>query len=58
MNRPDERPYLSGPAMWAAVRSRAKNAVKSSESSPHDLLRQFVYTRLLARVFSSEPAQG
>ncbi|MDN5853450.1 MAG: nucleotidyl transferase AbiEii/AbiGii toxin family protein [Actinomycetia bacterium] len=58
MNQPDKRPYPSGPAMWAAVRSRAKNAAKSSESSPNDLLRQFVYTRLLARVFSSESAHG
>jgi Nucleotidyl transferase AbiEii toxin, Type IV TA system len=56
MTRPPDRPYASPEALRAAVTARARAALR--EDSPFtvaQLLRQFAYGRLLARVFTDDP---
>lgn len=43
--------YASGVAMWSAVVARAKAASKETGRPVDQLVRQFLYERLLARVF-------
>lgn len=47
-----EKPYPNGLAMWSAASARAKAAAQTSGRSAHDLMKEFVYERLLARVFA------
>ncbi len=45
-------PYATGRDLWEAVIARAKTAARSTGRPSNELLREFVYERLLARVFA------
>ncbi|GAA4283389.1 hypothetical protein GCM10022261_09200 [Brevibacterium daeguense] len=43
--------YSSGRAIWSAATDRAKNISKKTGAPVNEILRRFIYERLLARVF-------
>lgn len=47
-----EKQYATGSAMWTGVSARAKVAAKASGRRADELMREFVFERLLARVFA------
>lgn len=56
MTRPPGKPYASPNALRAAVAARANTAARADPRfTVQQLLRQFAYARLLARVFTLEP---
>ncbi|WP_328291508.1 nucleotidyl transferase AbiEii/AbiGii toxin family protein [Kineococcus sp. NBC_00420] len=48
-------PYRDGTALWRALTARARTAAADSSRPGNELLRRFVYDRLLARVFADLP---
>ncbi len=50
------RPYATPEALRAAVKAHARMAAKgNTRFGVAELLRQFAYSRLLARVFTADP---
>lgn len=47
--------YATPEALWAAVTARSKAVAKAGGGTVSNLLRQFVYDRFLARVFTHSP---
>jgi hypothetical protein len=47
--------YATADALWAAVTARSKTAARTTGATVSNLLRQFVYDRFLARVFTHSP---
>jgi hypothetical protein len=45
--------YASGSALWNAIKARAKSAAKTVGRPSGDLIREYVYERVLARVFAA-----
>lgn len=55
MSTPD-KPYASGFAQWDAIKDRAKIVARERGVDGQGLVRQVVYSRLLARVFANADA--
>jgi Nucleotidyl transferase AbiEii toxin, Type IV TA system len=56
MTRQQGRPYATPEALRAAVTARARTAARANPRfSVGELLRQFAYSRLLARIFTADP---